>query len=240
MLSWDFTKPEVKWFEGAQLNITENCLDRHLITRANKTAIIFEPNHPNEKAQHITYAALYEQVCKMANVLKAKGVQKGDRVCIYLPMIPELTVAILACARIGAVHSVVFAGFSATALATRINDCNCKMMITSDGSFRGAKTLNLKQIVDDALVNCKDLETVLVVKRTGEEVQMETERDFWLFVLRKLWLQKTPYLYFIRLALPANQKGCYIPLQDIWFIPHIHLKMCFNMKKMMCIGVPQM
>ncbi|PSG86266.1 acetate--CoA ligase [Aurantibacter aestuarii] len=180
VLSWDFTKPEVKWFEGAQLNITENCLDRHLITRANKTAIIFEPNHPNEKAQHITYAALYEQVCKMANVLKAKGVQKGDRVCIYLPMIPELTVAILACARIGAVHSVVFAGFSATALATRINDCNCKMMITSDGSFRGAKTLNLKQIVDDALVNCKDLETVLVVKRTGEEVQMEIERDFWL------------------------------------------------------------
>ena len=180
VLSWDFTKPEVKWFEGAQLNITENCLDRHLITRANKTAIIFEPNHPNEKAQYITYAALYEQVCKMANVLKAKGVQKGDRVCIYLPMIPELTVAILACARIGAVHSVVFAGFSATALATRINDCDCKLIITSDGSFRGSKTLNLKQIVDDALVNCKDLETVLVVKRTGEKVQMKTERDFWL------------------------------------------------------------
>jgi acetyl-CoA synthetase len=180
VLEWDFNIPEVKWFAGAQLNITENCLDRHLITNATKTAIIFEPNHPDEKAQHITYAALFEKVCRMANVLKSKGVKKGDRVCIYLPMIPELTISILACARIGAVHSVVFAGFSATALATRINDCDCKMIITSDGSFRGPKTLDLKSIVDDALENCKNLESVLVVKRTGEEVNMTAQRDFWL------------------------------------------------------------
>ena len=143
VLEWDFNIPEVKWFAGAQLNITENCLDRHLITNATKTAIIFEPNHPDEKAQHITYAALFEKVCRMSNVLKSKGVKKGDRVCIYLPMITELTISTLACARIGAVHSVVFAGFSATALATRINDCDCKMIITSDGSFRGPKTLDL-------------------------------------------------------------------------------------------------
>jgi len=122
ILSWDFSKPEVKWFDGAQLNITENCIDRHLATRGDKTAILFEPNNPAEASQHITYKQLYAQVNKMANVLKAQGVQKGDRVCIYLPMIPELTYAVLACARIGAVHSVVFAGFSSSALATRIND----------------------------------------------------------------------------------------------------------------------
>ena len=180
VLEWDFNIPEVKWFAGAQLNITENCLDRHLITNATKTAIIFEPNHPDEKAQHITYAALFEKVCRMSNVLKSKGVKKGDRVCIYLPMITELTISTLACARIGAVHSVVFAGFSATALATRINDCDCKMIITSDGSFRGPKTLDLKSIVDEALENCNNLETVLVVKRTGEQVNMTAQRDFWL------------------------------------------------------------
>ena len=133
MLSWDFNKPEIKWFEGAQLNITENCIDRHLNTKADKTAFLFEPNDPKEPAQHITYQQLYDRVNKMANVLKSQGIQKGDRVCIYLPMIPELAMAVLACARIGAVHSVVFAGFSAGALATRINDCDARMVITSDG-----------------------------------------------------------------------------------------------------------
>ena len=180
VLDWDFSKPEVNWFKGAQLNITENCLDRHLRIRGNKTAIIFEPNNPNETAIHISYIELHERVCRMANVLKEKGVQKGDRVCIYLPMIPELAVSLLACARIGAVHSVVFAGFSATALATRINDCDCKMVITSDGSFRGAKTLNLKGIVDEALEECKGVDTVLVAKRTGESINMKKDRDFWL------------------------------------------------------------
>ncbi len=180
VLSWDFTKPEVKWFEGAKLNITENCLDRHLITRAEKTAILFEPNHPSEEAQHITYRILYEQVCRMANVLKDQGIQKGDRVCIYLPMIPEMVYSVLACARVGAVHSVVFAGFSATALSTRINDCECKMVITSDGSYRGKKTIDLKGIVDEALKDCTCVDSVLVAKRTNTKVNIVDGRDHWL------------------------------------------------------------
>ncbi|WP_375235358.1 acetate--CoA ligase [Winogradskyella sp.] len=180
VLSWDFNKPEVKWFEGAKLNITENCLDRHLLSRGDKTAILFEPNDPNEEAQHITYKQLHERVCKMANVLKDKGVKKGDRVCIYLPMIPELVYSVLACARIGAVHSVVFAGFSSSALATRINDCNCKTVITSDGSYRGAKTIDLKGIVDKALVDCPDVNSVLVAKRIDSESSMKEGRDYWL------------------------------------------------------------
>ena len=180
VLSWDFTKPEVKWFEGAQLNITENCIDRHLGSLGDKTAILFEPNNPEEPAEHISYKDLNERVCKFANVLKSYGIQKGDRVCIYLPMIPELAVAVLACARIGAVHSVVFAGFSSTALSTRINDCGAKMVLTSDGSYRGAKTIDLKGIVDEALKNCLGVETVLVVKRIDSAIQMLEGRDHWL------------------------------------------------------------
>jgi len=180
VLSWDFTKPEVKWFEGAKLNITENCIDRHLATRGDKTAILFEPNDPNEKAQHITYTDLYHRVNKFANVLISKGIKKGDRVCIYLPMIPELAVSVLACARIGAIHSVVFAGFSSIALATRINDSNCKIVITSDGSFRGAKTINLKGIVDEALEDCNGVASVLVAKRIHTEISMKEGRDEWL------------------------------------------------------------
>ncbi len=180
VLEWDFTKPEIKWFDGAQLNITENCIDRHLRSRGDKTAILFEPNDPNEEAEHITYLQLHERVCKFANVLKDQGIQKGDRVVIYLPMIPELAIALLACARIGAIHSVVFAGFSSTALSTRINDCGAKMVLTSDGSYRGAKTINLKGIVDDALEHCPNVETVLVTKRTGEKIAMKEGRDQWL------------------------------------------------------------
>ena len=179
VLEWDFEKPEVKWFQGAQLNITESCLDRHLYTRGDKTAMIFEPNDINEPALHITYKEMHERVCKFANVLKDKGIKKGDRVCIYVPMIPELAVAMMACARIGAVHSVVFAGFSSTALSTRINDATCKMVITSDGSFRGSKTINLKGIVDEALKDTPSIENVLVVKRTKEQVHMEEGRDIW-------------------------------------------------------------
>ena len=180
VLSWDFTKPEVKWFEGAQLNITENCLDRHLATRGNKTAILFEPNHPEHPTQQITYNELFESVNQCANVLKDLGIKKGDRVCIYLPMIPELAYTVLACARIGAIHSVVFAGFSATALATRINDSDCKMVITSDGSYRGDKTINLKGIVDDALERCPCVKHVLVAKRINSEINMKANRDQWL------------------------------------------------------------
>ncbi|WP_282118147.1 acetate--CoA ligase [Maribacter aquivivus] len=180
VLSWDFKKPEIKWFEGAKLNITENCLDRHLPTRGEKTAIIFEPNNPDEEALHITYRQLHERVCRMANVLLDHGVKKGDRVCIYLPMIPELSVALLACARIGAIHSVVFAGFSSHALSTRINDSDCKIVLTSDGSFRGNKSIDLKGIVDKALEACPGVANVLVVNRTGSDIHMEPARDKWL------------------------------------------------------------
>jgi acetyl-CoA synthetase len=151
-----------------------------LARRGDKTAIIFEPNNPTEEAQHITYNDLHERVCKMANVLKNKGVQKGDRVCVYLPMIPELAISVLACARIGAVHSVIFAGFSATAIQTRILDSDCKMVITSDGGYRGTKTIELKNIMDEALAKCPSVDTVLVVKRTNSAIKMMKNRDFYL------------------------------------------------------------
>ena len=180
VLDWDFSNPKVSWFEGAQLNITENCIDRHLDSNRNKTAILFEPNDPNAASEAISYQELHKRVNKFANILKSKGIQKGDRVCVYLPMIPELAISILACARIGAIHSVVFAGFSATALVSRINDCDCKMLITSDGGYRGAKTIDLKSIADEALLECSGIESVLVVKRLHSEIPMVKDRDFWL------------------------------------------------------------
>ena len=180
MLEYDFTKPEISWYKGAKLNVTENCVDRHLYTHADKTAIIFEPNDPSEMAQHISYRELHDRVCRFANVLLNHGVKKGDRVCIYLPMIPELPVALLACARIGAVHSVVFAGFSSSALSSRINDCECKLLISSDGSFRGNKAIDLKGIVDEAMDSSPVVETVLVVKRIQSEIYMKEGRDKWL------------------------------------------------------------
>lgn len=180
ILDWDFTKPEVSWFKDAKLNITENCIDRHLIDKGNKTAILFEPNNPKEEAQHISYNELAKRVNKFANVLKKQEIKKGDRVCIYLPMVPELAVSVLACARIGAIHSVVFAGFSAKALSSRINDCDCKMVITSDGSFRGNKTIDLKSIVDEALEDCSGIKSVLVVKRINSDIKMTQGRDQWL------------------------------------------------------------
>src|SRR6056297_858183 len=193
VLEWDFGKPEISWFKGAKLNITENCIDRHLRIRGDKTAILFEPNDPNEEAEHITYHQLHERVCKYANVLKDKGVKKGDRVVIYLPMIPDLAIALLACARIGAIHSVVFAGFSSTALSTRINDCDAKMVLTSDGSFRGKKVIDLKAIVDEALESCPGVETVLVTKRTGGDVTMKEGRDVWVQpLLDKAYLDCVP------------------------------------------------
>ena len=180
VLSWDFEKPEIRWFDGAELNITENCIDRHLSTKSEQTAILFEPNNPAEPAQHITYAQLSEEVNKMANVLKSQGVNKGDRVCIYLPMIPELAYTVLACARIGAIHSVVFAGFSASALSSRINDCDAKIVVTADGSFRGAKTIDLKAIVDKALKESPQVETVLVAERIHNGTPLKEGRDHYL------------------------------------------------------------
>lgn len=180
VLEYDMSKADIKWFKNAKLNITKNCIDRHLNKKGDKTAIIFEPNDPKEKAQYISYNDLYERVCKMANVLKEQGVKKGDRVCIYLPMIPELAISLLACARIGAVHSVIFAGFSASAISSRINGCGAKFLITSDGSYRGNKNIDLKGIVDEALQETPDIETVLVVKRTHADISMTEGRDKWL------------------------------------------------------------
>lgn len=180
VLEWNFKEPSVKWFMGGQLNITENCLDRHLQERGDKIAIIWESNNPDEASQHISYRDLHQQVCRFANVLRNNGINKGDRVCIYLPMIPELAVAVLACARIGAVHSVVFAGFSSKSIADRINDAQCKMVITSDGMYRGAKELPIKSVVDEALEECPSVQKVLVAKRLGNSVTMKNGRDLWL------------------------------------------------------------
>jgi acetyl-CoA synthetase len=178
-LEYDFNKPEFKWFLNGKLNITENCLDRHLQSNPNKTAILFEPNDPNEAAQKISYKELHRRVCIFANVLKNKSIKKGDRVCIYMPMVPELTVAVLACARIGAVHSVVFAGFSATALAARINDSECKILLTADGSFRGSKVIDLKSIVDKALIDCSSIKSTIVLKRIGSKIKMNINESWW-------------------------------------------------------------
>ena len=180
VVDFDMATAKIEWFVGAKVNIVKNCIDRHLVRKGEKTAIIFEPNDPSEQAQHISYNELHERVSKFANVLREQGIEKGDRVCIYLPMIPELAIATLACARIGAIHSVVFAGFSAAAVAARINDSECKMVITSDGGFRGNKTIDLKGIIDDALVNCPCVEKVLVAKRTNSEISMKVGRDQWL------------------------------------------------------------
>lgn len=177
VLDWNPKEAQARWFDGAELNITENCIDRHLAERGDKTAIIWEPNDPSEAAEHISYKELASRVNKMANVLKNLGIKKGDRVCLYLPMIPELAISVLACARIGAVHSVVFAGFSADALASRINDADCKLVITADGSYRGNKTLNLKAIVDKALKSCDCVEHVLMAERTNENVAIVANRD---------------------------------------------------------------
>ena len=179
VLSWDFKEPDVKWFENAKLNITENIFEKHLFTHCDKTAIIWEPNDPNEEAIHLSYRELFEKTCQFSNALEAEGVKKGDRVIIYMPMIPEAAIAMLACARIGAVHSVVFAGFSSSALADRIEDCQAKMVLTSDGNFRGAKNIAVKAVVDEALEKTTCVETVIVCQRTKAEVQMKTGRDLW-------------------------------------------------------------
>ncbi|MDE0559482.1 acetate--CoA ligase [Algoriphagus sp. NF] len=177
-LEWNFEKPDVKWFAGGKLNITENIFERQLFTHADQAAIIWEPNDPNEKTRTLSYRELYEEVNRFANALKSKGIQKGDRVIIYMPMVPEAAVAMLACARIGAIHSVVFAGFSASALADRIIDCKAKAVLTSDGNFRGAKKIPVKAVVDEALEKAS-VESVIVYQRTNQEVTMKEGRDFW-------------------------------------------------------------
>ena len=179
VLDWEFNTPDVNWFVNGKLNITENCLDRHLENKGNDVAIIWEPNDPSEKSISITYEELYKRVCEFANVLKINGAKKGDRICLYMPMVPELAIATLACARIGAIHSVVFAGFSAKALADRIRDADCNILLTSDGLFRGTKQLCLKDIADEALLHCPTIKSCIVLNRTGQSVQMKIGRDLW-------------------------------------------------------------
>ena len=180
VLEWNFTEPKVKWFGGGKLNITENCLDRHLAERGDQVAMIWEPNNPDEAYKKITYRQLHADVCRFANALKNNGAEKGDRICIYMPMVPELAVAVLACARIGAIHSVVFGGFSFNSLSERIQDAACNIVVTADGGFRGAKDIPLKKIVDEALPSCPSVErAAIVLKRTGTPVNMLSGRDVW-------------------------------------------------------------
>jgi acetyl-CoA synthetase len=179
VLDWNFDDYSVKWFEDGQMNITANALDRHLKTIPDQAAIIYEPNEPGDEAITLTYRELHTRVCKFSNVLKKQGVVKGDRVCIYMPMIPELAIAVLACARIGAIHSVVFGGFSAQSIADRINDSECKVVVTTDGAVRGNKTIPMKETVDDALITCPSVEKVIVKTRTKTPVSMIGGRDLW-------------------------------------------------------------
>ena len=179
VLDWDFTKPEIKWFEGGKLNITENCLDRHLEKKGEQTAIKWIANNPNEKNRCFSYRELHTEVCKFANVLKNNGAKKGDRICLYLPMVPELAIAVLACARIGAIHSVVFAGFSAKSLSDRINDATCNILITADGGFRGAKITPLKDISDEAMQSTPSIKKCIVLERTKSKICMQNGRDIW-------------------------------------------------------------
>lgn len=179
VLDWNFEEPNVKWFVGGKTNITENALDRHLRELGNHPAIIWEPNDPSDPSVTLTYKMLHDQVCRFANVLKRNGVQKGDRVCIYLPMVPEAAIAILACARIGAIHSVVFGGFSAQSLTDRINDSNCKVIVTSDGAARGNKNIPMKDTVDDALIACPSVQKVIVLTHTRTPISMIKGRDVW-------------------------------------------------------------
>jgi acetyl-CoA synthetase len=179
VLDWSFDDYSVKWFEDGQLNITTNCLDRHLKTIPDQAAIIYEPNEPGDAAVTLTYRELYTRVCKVANALKSQGVTKGDRVCIYMPMIPELAIAVLACARIGAIHSVIFGGFSAQSIADRVNDAECKIVLTTDGAVRGNKEIPMKETVDDAIANCPSVKKVIVKRRTNTPVSMLEGRDLW-------------------------------------------------------------
>ena len=179
VLKWDFSKPEIKWFEGGKLNITENCLDRHLEQKSEQTAIKWIANNPNEQSRCLSYKELHTEVCKFANVLKNNGAKKGDRICLYMPMVPELAIAVLACARIGAIHSVVFAGFSAKSLSDRINDADCNILITADGGFRGAKITPLKEISNEAMESTPTIEKCIVLERTKSKIAMENGRDIW-------------------------------------------------------------
>src|SRR5688572_12005384 len=179
VLEWNFKEPKVEWFKGAKLNITENCIDRHLKTIGEKPAIIWEPNNPEDRVRVVTYNLLHKRVCQVAQMLKNNGVKKGDRVCIYMGMVPELAYAVLGCARIGAIHSVIFGGFSAQSIADRLDDAKAEYIITCDGAYRGGKDIPLKAVIDDALAGNKTVKKVIVYTRTRTPVSMIKGRDVW-------------------------------------------------------------
>ena len=179
VLNWNFSEPKIEWFKGAKLNITENCLDRHLQENADTPAIIWEPNNPGEQNRVITYKQLHEKVCLFSNILKNNGIKKGDRICIYMGMIPELAIAVLACARIGAIHSVIFGGFSAQSISDRLQDAQAEFIVTCDGAFRGVKDIPLKSVIDEALTSCPFVKKVIVYSRTNTPVSMIKDRDVW-------------------------------------------------------------
>jgi acetyl-CoA synthetase len=179
VLNWNFKEPKVEWFAGGKLNITENCIDRHLETMGDKPAFIWEPNNPEDRVRIVTYNRLHKRVCQVAQMLTNNGVKKGDRVCIYMGMIPELAYAVLGCARIGAIHSVIFGGFSAQSIADRLYDAGADYIITCDGAFRGEKIIPLKSVIDDALIGNRTIKKVIVYTRTRTPVSMLKGRDLW-------------------------------------------------------------
>jgi acetyl-CoA synthetase len=219
VVSFDFVKGEAKWFDGGRLNVSYNCIDRHLPERADQTAFIWEGDNPAD-SKHITYAELKEQVCKLANVLRERGVRKGDRVCIYMPMIPEAAYAMLACTRIGAVHSVVFGGFSPEALKDRILDSDCQTLITADEGVRGGRSISLKANADKALEACPNIHTCVVVRRTGADIGWHDDRDIWYHEATskasgecqpESMEAEDPLFILIPRAPPANPRGCSTP-----------------------------
>jgi len=208
VLEWNFTEPRVRWFEGAQLNITENCIDRHLADKADQPAIIWEPNDPSERTRTITYAILHKRVCQFAQVLRNNGVKKGDRVCIYMGMVPELAYAVLGCARIGAIHSVIFGGFSAQSIADRLADAQAEFIVTCDGAYRGAKDIPLKSVIDDALVGKSK------AAMCGGRKRWSMRRRNWSKPVRCIfrpnrWRQKIRFSFYIPRAVPVNQRVWY-------------------------------
>jgi len=242
VLQWNFEEPDVRWFVDGKLNITENIFEKNLYTLGDRPAIIWEPNEPHEQGRTLTYRELFVEVCRFANALLAKGIGKGDRVIIYMPMVPEAAIAMLACARIGAIHSVVFAGFSSSSLADRIQDCKAKAILTADGNYRGNKKIGIKEIVDEALEKVA-VETVIVYRRTGQETAMQAGRDYWWneVLEGQSDLHKAAEmacsLSSIPLAPLANPKESCIPPEATWSTPNTPLKMYFNTLQETCTGV---
>ncbi len=245
VLEWNFKEPKVEWFKGAKLNITENCIDRHLETMGDKPAIIWEPNNPEDRVRVVTYNRLHKRVCQFAQVLKNNGVKKGDRVCIYMGMVPELAYAVLGCARIGAIHSVIFGGFSAQSIADRLYDAQAEYIVTCDGAYRGGKDIPLKSVIDDALIGNRTVKKVIVYTRTRTPVSMLKGRDVWWkmkwnmlkhrwrktglyrFPLRK-WMRKTRCSFYIHRAARVSQKAWYTAVPGIWYGLLIHSSTLFN------------